>query len=64
MTVETIFVLDMNDKDSGEKKWSGRYVAEEGQEQPAASNIYLNRTFVGQKGSTAKRVKATFEIID
>jgi hypothetical protein len=59
---EVIFELDLNDKDLGEKKHSGRYVAVG--DDPPAMNIYLSRSFVGPRGSTAKKVKATFEIIE
>lgn len=61
---ETELVLDLSDKDAGEKKHSGRYVSIEGQNDPLLANAYLSRTFVGPKGQTAKRVKIVATILE
>jgi hypothetical protein len=61
---EVILVLDKNDKDQGEKKGSGRYVAASGQDEPALLNAYINRSFVGPQGQTMKKVKVTLEEVE
>ena len=53
-TVE--MVLDTDDKDGGEKKHSGRYVAAPGQVAPVLTNAYVNRTFIGMRPSPAKLI--------